>query len=102
MAESAETEAARARLFQGIAAAAAQGAGIAQAHRIGEQLGLSWEQTDTLCADLQAAGLLQRTPAHLLVSVTPRGWLWWQRLPQDAPAAARVVLGPPRGRGRGA
>jgi hypothetical protein len=102
MAERAETEAARVRLFRAIAAAAAQGAGIAQAHRIGEQVGLSREQTDTFCADLQAAGLLQPTPAHRFVSVTPRGWLWWQRLPQETPAAARVGLGPPQGRGRGA
>jgi hypothetical protein len=101
MAERTTTEAARVRLFQAIAAAAAQGTGMAKAHLVGEQVGLTWEQTDTLCADLQAAGLVQRTPAHLLVSVTPRGWLWWQRLPQAAPAAAGVVLGPPRGRGRG-
>ena len=100
MGERTTTEAARVRLFRAIAAAAAQGTGMAKAHLVGEQLGLSRAQTDTLCADLQAAGLVQPTPAHRFVSVTPRGWWWWQRRPQDAPETTTVGLGHPRGRGR--
>ena len=69
MATSIRTDEACVRLFQRIAATAAQGTGLAKAHLVGEQLGLSWEQTDTLCADLQVAGLVQPTPAHLFVSV---------------------------------
>ena len=102
MAERTKTEAARVRLFQAIAAAAARGTWMAKAHLVGERVGLSREQTDTLCADLQVAGLVHQPPAHRFVSVTPRGWRWWQRLPHDAPAATRVGPGHPRGRGRGA